>query len=207
MSITLICGPMFANKSTRLHELYRQTRVRDNEATICLTPAIDTRYGERELSASHDGSRIYAHHVENLESDPLILSSSTSIRNIFIDEGQFLVGLAAFCVRQRNQGRHVWVAALNSDSQGQAWPEIQKLVPAHVDEYISMKGVCIVCKQDAFCSRKISNGGTDADGVIDVGGDDKYVCTCWKHFGKQTVITEEMLKERQSVIYKLKLSQ
>jgi thymidine kinase len=199
MSITLIVGCMFAGKSTKLHKRYKKTYLKYPDKTICLVPSIDTRYTKTPLSVSHDGSQIYAKHVTSLETDP------TGIENaqyIFIDEGQFLKGLSDFCIRQKRAGKDVTIAALNSDCLGNAWPEIDALVPVHVSSYIALTAVCVVCRKDAFYSRKLKSSAGVKD-IIDVGGSEKYVPVCLQHFEDTEPIPASVLEKHKNDLNKL----
>jgi len=196
MSINIIVGCMFGGKSTELHKRFRTTFQKHPSCTVCFVPSIDNRYSKNALSVSHDGSRIYASHIDSLTLDPVGIENAT---NIFIDEGQFLEGLADFCIRQKLAGKHITVAALSSDFMGKAWPEIQALVPVHVSNYTALTAVCVVCRQDAFYSRKLVASST----LVDVGGSDKYVAVCLKHFKDTTPIPTKTLDVYKSDLNKL----
>jgi len=199
-SITLLLGPIMGGKTTECQRRFCKCSLQHPDCTVCLIPDIDTRYTRKSLSVSHDGKRIYATRVHTLEDDPAVVKKATYI---FIDEGQFIKGLAAFCLRQRDAGKHVTVAALSSDFRGQTWPEIAALVPVHAPHIQTFMGVCVACKQDAFYTRKL---GTD-ESVIDVGGSEKYVVVCHRHLSDDTLITQEMLEERADTLYRLRVSQ
>ena len=199
-SITLLLGPMMGGKTTELQKRFCRCFLAHPDTTVCLIPRIDTRYTRKSLSVSHDGKKVYALRIDSLENDPPELEH---VHHIFIDEGQFIRGLAAFCLRQRKLGKHVTVSALSSDFRGNPWEEITRLVPAHVDRIFTFLGVCVACKQDGYYTRKIM-GGED---VIDVGGSEKYVTVCHQHFGPETIISQEMLEERAYTLYRLRVSE
>lgn len=191
---------MMGGKTTELQRRFCRCFLARPESTICIIPRIDNRYTRKSLSVSHDGKKVYATRVDSLEMDPTVVEYAT---HIFIDEGQFLRGLAAFCLRQRKRGKHVTVAALSSDFRGNAWEEIAHLVPMHVSHIHTFMGVCVVCKRDAFYTRKIVEG----ESVIDVGGAEKYIVVCHEHFGADTPITQDMLEERADTLYRLRVSE
>ena len=203
-SIEILLGPMMAGKTTELQKRYCRRFLANPSSTVCLIPRIDTRYTRKSLSVSHDGKKVYATRVDSLEMDPPIVEHA---QYIFVDEGQFIRGLAAFCLRQKKQGKHVCVAALSSDFRGNAWDEVSRLVPVHVSKIHTYTGVCLVCKQDAFYTRKIG-GEMQVDGsAVDVGGSEKYVTVCHRHFGNDTPITQDMLEERADTLYRLRISE
>ena len=88
--ITLIYGPMFSGKTTKLIELYKETLTK-NKNCIAINYELDTRYGKNKIS-SHDGLAIDCYSITNL--DDFIKNSHTKevIANadyIFINEAQF----------------------------------------------------------------------------------------------------------------------
>lgn len=196
-----IIGPMFANKTTTLQQLFRESYIRNPEGTICFIPLKDTRYTELPLNASHDGRYISAVRVAHLKTDPPELTDNT-IRNIFVDEAHFLEGFADFALRQRALGRSVVFAALSSDYLKRPWKEIHQLVPAHAT-CIFKKAVCVVCKGEAEYTRKLE---PDNGPLEEVGGDEKYVAACFQHWGCDVPVTDAMLRERARVIENLKAS-
>lgn len=201
MSIEVILAPMFSGKTAELQNRFRKTFQKHPDSTICFIPSIDTRYSRNALSVSHDGSRIYARRISSLESDP---EGIEDIEYFFIDEGQFIAGLADFCIRMKRAGKHVCVAGLNSTYKGEAWPEIAKLVPVHVTHYTALKAVCVVCRKEANYSRRLNDDGDDST-LVDVGGGEKYVATCLEHFDNTVVITPKMIQKQNDVLDKLRV--
>jgi thymidine kinase len=190
-------GPVFGGKSKALQHKYRSMCLANPTKTICLIPAIDTRYSSGELNVSHDGTRISAKRVSNLTEDPPGLEQA---EYIFVDEAQFIPGFAQFCLRQLDKGKKVYFSALNADYLGRPWPEVQALVPALVTSCTILSGVCVACHGPAYYSRRLD---ATNDALIDIGSDDKYVVTCRAHWKPEFCITAEMLESRARVLLQL----
>lgn len=178
--VTLIHGPMFSSKSSELQERAKRALLSHGSVAFVL-PAVDTRWGGNNSVTTHDGTSAIAPHVcvvQDVVEDPPDLPADT--RFIFIDEGQFLRGLAEFCIRQRSAGRQVCVAALSSDSDGRPWPEISRLALAHADELVARFAVCVVCQGPARYTRCWKS--KDATDNVQLGADETYAPVCWKHW-------------------------
>ena len=193
--ITLITGPMFSGKPSELHERAKWAML-SGASVVFLVPAVDTR----AAGMSHDAMQIHTVvAVENLHDD----SVAGEADFVFVDEGQFLAGLSAFCVRQRAYGRTVCVAALASDSDGRAWPEISQLALAHTDEWVQRKGVCVACREPAMYSRRLDGAAASA---LDLGGDEKYAPVCYVHFAPAFRLTPDHLQRRAAAVERVRKS-
>ncbi len=198
-SIDAVLGPMFSSKSTQLMETAKRCVVMGMR--ICfIIPARDDRYVPRHiaLNRSHDGMCMRAVRVETLLHDPEEVADAEAV---FIDEGHFFAGLKDFCLKQKRLGKRIHVAGLSSDYNGQPWPEIQALVPAHVDKITLKPAVCIVCKGDALYTRKIAG---DMHERVDFGSDDKYVSTCFTHLTEPAQIPAQTLLDRACAVARMK---
>jgi thymidine kinase len=192
-SIEFVLGSMFSGKTTDLmHEAKRAVIA---GSKICfIIHSIDTLYGRGTLNKSHDGLSMNVICAPHLQTDP---AEVAGVKVIFVDEGHFFAGLKDFCLRQKRRGVRVCVAALASDFNGDPWPEVHALVPAHADKITLKPAVCAVCKRDAMYSRKISGDMTQ---VVDVGGGEKYIPTCFLHLTEPTNVGAEVLAERRLAV-------
>ena len=66
MTITLIYGPMFSGKTTKLIEIYENLILKDKAKCIAINYALDKRYGENKI-ISHDGLNIDCYSITNIE--------------------------------------------------------------------------------------------------------------------------------------------
>lgn len=171
---TLIMGPMFSGKTSRGFNAVRSA-ILGNKQAVVINHNTDIRYTQRELATSHDGISMKAISVASLVNDPPGLPGNVDL--VFVDEGHFFSGLAAFCMRQNKLGRDVIVSALNShgDAERTPWPHVMELIPlAH--RIHMLNSICTICHGVANCSRYIA-GSLSGTG-IDVGANDKYIATC-----------------------------
>src|SRR5439155_19864011 len=82
MSLTLICGPMFAGKTRTLIELVLAA----GESAVAAKPDVDTRFG-RGVIVSHDGARLPA---IPLSSTADLHEAASGAKLLAVDEAQFL---------------------------------------------------------------------------------------------------------------------
>lgn len=198
-SIEVIVGPMFSSKSTQLMETARRCVIMGMR--ICfIIPARDDRYVPKAIAMnkSHDGICMQAVRVETLAQDPDEVAAADAV---FVDEGHFFPGLGDFCLRQKRAGKRVYVAGLTSDYNGKPWPELQALVPAHVDKITLKHAVCVLCKGDALYTRKIAG---DKFELVDFGSDDKYVSTCLTHLTVPDEVPKQVLVDRALAVARIK---
>jgi thymidine kinase len=165
---------MFSGKTTRGFEFVRGAIMGRKKAAV-IKYAQDTRYDRRDMVSSHDGRCMRAIVAKSLVEDPVGLPENVNL--IFVDEGQFQEGLAAFCMRQNKLGRDVVVAALNSqgDATRSPWKPVMELLPL-ATRCETLTSICTICQGVANCSRHIT--GSLTTGGVNIGTDNKYVATC-----------------------------
>ena len=170
--IELICGPMFAGKSTELlRRLKRHTRA--GKRTLALKHAIDNRF-DRCSIVTHDGAAKKAVAVSTLRGIDL-----TNIDVVGIDEGQFFDEdeLADFCSGAARSGVDVIAAGLDGDHRQRFFPSIARL-SSLVDTVSRLSAVCDKCGSDAHFSCRIVSDGQSSESQILVGGAEIYRASC-----------------------------
>jgi len=185
-SSELIVGPMFSGKSSELMNRMK-TAIIGGKRICVIMPDMDTRYTKKSMISSHDGHIMSAIRVNSLTDAPDKMPEDVDV--IGIDEGQFFEGLASFVERQNALGRNVIVAALKADANRNGWPHVLELFPK-VDTVTTRHGVCVICQQQASCSRSIN-------GTLGLGADEKYVATCfgcWQKPLPPGVLTKRALR-------------
>jgi thymidine kinase len=189
--IHLIIGPMWAGKSS---EMFRQIRraVFAGKQPLVLRFTGDTRYTRSQMASSHDEEQMRALTTTDLL-DSVILERAKQADIIGIDEGQFMENLVPFCTQMAKQGKHVVVAALDSDFRQDPFEQIAQLIPRA--EYVTkLHAICVMCQGVASFSRRL---GTNQD-VLDIGGADKYVSTCRHCFS--VPIQDEVLQKHKEAL-------
>lgn len=198
-SIHVILGPMFSGKTSDLNARIRAA-VLSGLPILCIKHAWDTRTVDMSLNTSHDGVRLGGFvPVANLAR----LVVGHEVQHVYIDEAQFFEAhdLMAFCLGLKGKGVDVTLAALSSDWNGAPWRSIQALVPAHQDTLTQHKSVCALCQAQAGYTRKLDKEST---AQVDVGGDDKYIPTCWSHLTEPEEIDPVLLHKRREALDRLK---
>jgi thymidine kinase len=165
---TLIQGPMFSGKSSRLAAL----RLLTNETNVVVfNSALDTRYAKNRL-ATHDGSQVKAfpiHHsreiLEKLPQKEKLL--------VILDELQFYDTEIVWVIKSLiTNGAQVVGAALNYNHYGDKFERTGEL------EEIATE-IIIVKASPALYTQLTTSEVQDA---IHVGGDSEYEPRCSKHF-------------------------
>lgn len=180
-TISLICGPMFAGKSTELMRRLRTTKFAKIRAFL-IRPKIDDRWGDavtHTLESPPDhvevifaetmdsalveifhrlGRRFLAASLSSEESDPHMTSESTAPFCVGIDEGQFLPDLAAGCNRLAQCGASVHVAALDGTFDQKPFPSVVDLIPWCDGGTVKVTAICAVCEmRPAAFTKRLSS--------------------------------------------------
>jgi thymidine kinase len=177
---------MNAGKSTMLLQSAYNYNERGMD-TLIFVPVIDQRYGADKVSSriglnapaiSFDAKFNLFNHVKKASADNEKLSC------VLVDEAQFLTEEQVWQLTDIVDQLKLPVLSfgIRSDFRGAPFPgSLSLLVLA--DEIVEMKTIC-------FCGKKaIMNTRFDSQGVvirsgeqIDIGGNQKYISTCRKHF-------------------------
>ncbi len=148
--LEVICGPMFAGKTTLLQERVRQARDTGARA-IVLKPCSDTRYAT-DAVVTHTGERLDA--VAIASADELLAFAATHDL-IAIDELHFFGSDAVAPLEAlRRAGRRIIVAGCDLDHFGDLFAPFDTLIPL-ADELTRLTGVCASCGAPSTHSERI----------------------------------------------------
>jgi thymidine kinase len=156
MSVTLIYGPMFSGKTTKLIELYREI-IAKNKNCVAINYELDTRYGKNKI-ISHDGLAIDCYSITDL--DDFIKNSTTQelIANadyIFINEAQFFETIhASVSYLNETLKKNVIVCGLDLDYKRQKFGTMMELLPKS-NTIFKMTGKCVKCNGASCYSHRI----------------------------------------------------
>lgn len=156
--------------------------------TLIMKPIVDTREGSECVVRSRTGAEVEAYWVyehNNLfkKVSTYIETTKTPLHAVLIDEVQFLT------VEQINQLQQIVMElnipvlcyGLKTDFQGNLFPAVAKLL-AICDDVEATRTVCWcgrLARQNArVCDGKVIKVGE----IVDIGGNDKYIALCNKHF-------------------------
>ncbi|EGR33225.1 thymidine kinase, putative [Ichthyophthirius multifiliis] len=177
-SITVIFGPMFSGKSSKLLEYIKRYQYKQQRCLV-FNYVNDNRYSQEEQITTHNGQSFKAQKISNL-SDVLNISKNYDV--IAIDEGQFFLDIADIADQLANQGKIVIVAALDASFQRKAFNNILDLVPI-CEEIIKLKAVCLICKEDASYSKRKGSSKR----VEMIGGEELYFPVCRVCFNENLI--------------------
>lgn len=170
--LTLICGPMFAGKSS--HLLIEAERA----DAIIFKSAFDTRYSTSDV-VTHDGECAPAHPISSFvdvaaigELERPYCFDEVQFLNEDRYEGDFVSDVRTLLVH----GVDVYAAGLDMDWKGEPF-EITARLLAMADEVIKVGAFCNVCSSLASKTSKKTGGGS-----VELGHADIYEPRCNRHW-------------------------
>ena len=141
--LEIILGGMYAGKTSRLVEIYKQCKFCNIKVTA-INHSIDNRYDD-ELLSTHDHVKIPCIKTERLfdiwtdnidmEKDVGLVPRINDKFNvamssvILINEGQFFQDLEDFVKKLLEHGKKVYVCGLDGDFKRNTFGQILKLIP------------------------------------------------------------------------------
>ncbi len=178
--LTVICGPMFAGKTTELLKRILWARNGQQRRVVVFKPAFDTRYAKEDI-VSHEGLRATAEVLSRWPVGPIEADI------VFLDEVQFMAApqfegnIIQHVIELLEAGIDVVAGGLDSDWQGRAFPVVGELA-AMADDVVKLKSVCAVCGRPASKTYKKSGAG----GKVELGGAESYESRCIQHWAERT---------------------
>lgn len=159
--LTLIYGPMFSGKTTKLIELYNNSVSNyGQEKCIAFNYKLDTRYGMNQI-ITHDGKKIDCISIIDIDdfitneiTRPLILNA----QYIFINEAQFFTNIDKLVLHLHNVlKKDVILCGIDLDYKREQFGSMMNLVSSATKVY-ALKGVCKLCKgASEFSHRTVAN--------------------------------------------------
>lgn len=184
-NLEIIIGPMFSGKST---EIIRRIRLlqKIDKKIIVVKPCIDNRYSTDKIT-SHDYESVDCIVINNLAdiNNSVIQSHDT----IVIDEGQFFEDLVETVeMWLKSFDINIIVAGLDGDFQQKPIGKILNLIPLS-NKCVKLNSMCNICKDGTkapFSYRLVQS----KEAVL-VGGSDKYMPLCRKHYNQYSQSNSE----------------
>lgn len=176
---------MNAGKSTALLQAAFNYRERGMK-TLIFTAAIDTRAGDGVI-ASRIGLNAPARMFD--ETTDLFTGIEQAISDdgvscVFVDEAQFLTrGQVMQLARAVDYlGAPILCFGLRTDFRGELFPGSERLL-AIADEIRELKTICH-CGRKATMNLRVDAAGmaVGSGATVEIGGNDRYVPLCRKHF-------------------------
>jgi thymidine kinase len=180
--LELIIGNMFSGKSTELiRRINREKSI--NKKILVINYISDNRYSVNSV-ATHDNNKVLSLKLENLSE--LIKSENLSelintYDSFFIDEAQFFSDLySVVLILVDTYHKHVVVSGLDGDASRNTFGQIISLIPI-CDKIDKLTAYCNICKNGTSAPFTKKCGGSSTE-VIDIGGIEKYIPVCRKHY-------------------------
>ena len=182
--LEVICGPMFAGKSSHLLERHR-TFTHEGLRVDAFKPARDTRYSAQQIM-THDGAALDATAIS--AAADITASPTPSAPVILIDEAHFFGNALIAPVMQLVQmGHRVIVAGVDKDHRGDAFAPFPHLL-IEADSVTKLHARCHQCGAPAIHSQRMIAD----DSPIVVGGADLYEARCRKCFVPMRPLKSEL---------------
>jgi thymidine kinase len=176
---------MNAGKSTSLLQSSYNYKERGMN-TLVLAPQLDDRYGSGKVTSriGIESEAVTFSERENLLDLVRDESSDAPVHCVLIDEAQFLTKRQVFELGEVTDKLNVPVLAygLRTDFQGEPF-EGSKYLLAWSDNLRELKAICHCGTKATMVVRLDQQGNAIREGSqIEIGGNDRYVSMCRKHF-------------------------
>ncbi len=181
---------MNAGKTTSLLQTDHNYRERGMQ-TVIFTHSMDTRY-EKGVVKSRIGLQKHAMAYDRNFDFFCYVEGAKNISCVLVDEAQFLTAKQVDQLSDVVDYLNIPVLAygLRSDFQGNSFEGSQRLL-AIADNIIELKTVCFCGKKATMNMRIDEKGNKVVEGnQIDIGGNEKYISVCRKHFKTKTNVYE-----------------
>ena len=179
---------MNAGKSTNLLQSsynYKERGMR----TLVLAPSFDDRFGAGKVT-SRIGIETEAttfNNETNLLEVVTAAHAEEKLHCVLIDEAQFLTRDQVFQLSELTDQLNIPVLAygLRTDFQGEPF-EGSKYLLAWADNLKELKAICHCGRKATMVLRTDADGNPVREGSqVEIGGNDRYVSMCRKHFKEQ----------------------
>jgi len=170
--LTVVCGPMYAGKTTELARHQRRARL-GNLKTVIFRSKTDTRYAG--LVTTHDATQIDSETIttdwEQSHRDDI----KSGVRFIGLDEAQFFPSrMISDVLHWVQQGITVVAAGLDLTFDGMPFGVMPALM-AHANEVVKLTAVCQRCKSQEGTRTFRTSGETS---LVLVGAQAHYEARC-----------------------------
>ncbi|NTV30793.1 thymidine kinase [candidate division WWE3 bacterium] len=181
-SIWVLCGCMFAQKTSRLQDLVRRAEIARLN-WISFKPFIEQRYSPDRI-VSHDGRQMNAIVIQRAEEILAYIREDTQV--VAIDEAQFLNDeIINVVITLASRGIQVYIAGLDTDFRGLPFGPIPGLL-AIAQRVEKLTAICTLCGEEATRTIRLpqNEGGVNDEETIIVGGKEVYEPRCLECFLK-----------------------
>ena len=172
-TLTVICGPMFAGKTTELQRRVLAARAHGQNVLV-VKPARDTRYAAAAI-VTHTGERVAAKSARDATDLLRLVEAEPAAPSLVaIDEIHFFASKVVAPINTLlDRGVSVIIAGCDLDHFGDLFAPFDALLP-HANEVVHIRGTCARCSAPSTHSERI----IAATERIVVGGAGEFLATC-----------------------------
>jgi len=176
--LELIIGNMFSGKSTELiRRINREQSI--SKRILIINYISDNRYSSENVISTHNSLHRESMKIKRISEIEKIIEDYDSI---FIDEGQFFEDLGYYVIKFVDfYNKHVVVSGLDGDSNRNNFGQILDLIPK-CDSVDKLSAYCKICNNSTLAPFTKRITGNIKSEVIDIGGTDKYIPVCRRHY-------------------------
>ena len=183
--ITLIVGPMFAEKSGELIITCEKLKLYAKKSVKVYKPAKDDRFSDTEI-VSRLGRKMEAENLPTSITEDVIKKVLNDCKNVDVvafDEVHFYSSQIVDLVYELSiQGKDLYIVGLNLDYTASTFASVGDLM-ALSDEIIIKRAYCTVCGEEAKFTQRIINGKPAEYGEqVIVGDKEHYEVRCKCHY-------------------------
>ncbi len=154
--------------------------------TLVMAPEVDDRYGKGKVTSriGLETDAVTFRKADNLHDVVERRLEDAPLHCVLIDEAQFLTKDQVFQLGQVTDSLNVPVLAygIRTDFQGEPF-EGSKYLLAWSDNLKELKAICHCGKKATMVVRMDEQGNAVREGSqVEIGGNDRYVSMCRKHF-------------------------
>lgn len=179
---------MNAGKSTALLQSSYNYKERGMN-TLILAPQLDDRYGEGRVTSriGIDSKATVFTNEDDLFTVVDAAHAEASLHCVLVDEAQFLTRDQVYALSEVTDKLRIPVLAygLRTDFQGEPF-EGSKYLLAWSDNLKELKAICHCGSKATMVVRLDGSGQVVTEGSqVEIGGNDRYVSMCRKHFKQE----------------------
>jgi thymidine kinase len=177
--LTVVCGPMFASKTTELLKRILWARNGQHKAVLVVKPAFDDRFSTTKI-VSHDGLSVDAHAITQWDEVKALADDADMV---CLDEVQFFTAphftgeIVEIICGLLDAGKEVVITGLDMDWQGKAFNTTAQLA-AMADILLKPQANCTVCGRPAGKTHKKEPNAE----TVELGATDLYEARCNEHW-------------------------
>lgn len=191
--ITMIVGPMFAEKSGELIMTCDTLKTYGKKKVKVYKPANDDRFSDTEI-VSRVGTRLEAENLPTtITSDVMlkVLEDTITYDVVAFDEVHFFSdGITKLVYELSNAGKDIYIVGLNLDYTASTFGSVGDLL-ALADDIKIKRAYCTICGREAKYTQRIINGKPAEYGnQVVIGDKEDYEVRCKEHYVHPSVARE-----------------